>query len=93
MQTGPLVLLYHNTHYPFRGSHSGNGSYCGAFSVVSAGAGHTSWDMGAALSFKPFSTHYTLHSGGPGNSDYCGSSVILLRFESSNVHVTYGAAL
>ena len=40
-----------------------------------------------------FSTHYTLRSGGPGNGDYCGSSVVLLRFESTNTHVTYGAAL
>ena len=47
----------------------------------------------ALLYHLKLSTHYTLRSGGPGNNDYCGSSVVLLRFESTNTHVTYGAAL
>lgn len=40
--------------YPFRGGDSGDGLLCGAFSWYSShGASHASWNIGAALSYKP----------------------------------------
>lgn len=48
---GPMVLLYHCTHYAMHGGRSSDGIGCGAFfivvTVVASGAG---WDPGAALS-------------------------------------------
>lgn len=39
---------------PFRGGHSANGAYCGAFSVhLDDTASNAAWNLGAALSCKP----------------------------------------
>lgn len=50
---GSLALLYHCTHYTFRGGTSRSDDNCGAFFVYDDGtAGYTRWYIGAALSFK-----------------------------------------
>lgn len=71
-----MVLLYKCAHYTFRGGHSGLGAYCGVFYVyLRNAAGATSWNLGAALSFR-LSTHYPLHGGHSYSDTNCGAFLL-----------------
>lgn len=53
LQFGTVVLLYHCTHYTFRGTTSDIGTLSGAFIVaINLTASFAGWGTGAALSFK-----------------------------------------
>ena len=50
-----IYLLFFYTHYTVRGGPSSHGAICGAFYVGAyIGAGNAYWNIGAALSFKPY---------------------------------------
>ena len=58
-----------------------------------AGAGSTSWLVGAALSFKPFSTHYTFHGGFSALGAGSGALCVHLASIVGSAAWYYGAAL
>ena len=62
LQFGTVELLYCASYYALRGGNSTAGAYCGAFYVLeNYGAGNTSWNFGAALSFKAYIIIYYIH--------------------------------
>lgn len=93
LQAGPLVLLYHCTHYACRSGHSANGTICGVF-FVSPGLSATdqTWHVGAALSFG-LCTHYAMRGAPSTDGTVCGTFCIIIRRIASDAYWHFGAAL
>ena len=81
-------------HYPRRGGASDGGAYCGTFYVSAVvGASYTSWNYGAALSFKPFSTHYAFRGAPSDLNTNCGMFSVAINYSSATTRWHIGAAL
>ena len=88
-----LPLHIFCTHYAQRGGRSNGGAIWGAFFVyIYVNASDTSWNRGAALSFK-LSTHYPLRGGFSLDKDKCGIHYISLNAGHTVSAWVYGAAL